>query len=172
MKLTLSELRRLAREKGCKLTEKGANLAAAPKPKKVKTKKPRLPDRPIWTGPPAVLPWSLTISAPIKIVSTANFREHWSAKYRWNKQHAKQVQLAFFGMASKIPPSETGLKITLTRIGGKPMDRADNLPNGFKAVIDQVAQQIGVDDGSPYLSWHFEQRPGKVAGVEIRIEPR
>lgn len=172
MKLTLSELRRLAREKNCPLIENGVKLAVAPKTKKAKVKRPRLPQEPVRKSPPVFVPWALVISVPIKIVSTANHREHWSAKHRRNKQHAEAVRIAFLA-SRQIPYSGTGLKITLTRIGGKLIDKADNLPNGFKSVIDEVARQVGTDDGSDYYSWVFDQCPGReTPAVEIRIEPR
>jgi hypothetical protein len=48
----------------------------------------------------------------------------------------------------------------------------DNLASGFKAARDGVADWLGIDDGSPRLSWRYGQRkskPGEYA-AEVSVE--
>ncbi len=58
------------------------------------------------------------------------------------------------------------LVCTLTRIGRKLDD--DNLASAFKAVRDQVAAELGVDDGSDAVAWRYAQERGP-AGIRIEI---
>ena len=60
--------------------------------------------------------------------------------------------------------------ITLTRIGKRKLDD-DNLAAAFKYVRDQIAAAYGVDDGSELYAWRYQQRTGKVYGVEIEVTP-
>ena len=62
-----------------------------------------------------------------------------------------------------------GLRITLTRLGGRKLDRS-NLPTALKATEDGVAEMIGANDGDErwQASWH--QEPGGPVGVRIEVE--
>ena len=101
----------------------------------------------------------MDIKCPVRIESEANRRDHWAARHR---RFAKQRQvvalhlLALGGMARPKPP----LVVTLVRIGPRRLD-VDNLAGGFKAVIDQVAAWLGVDDGDPRMMWQFAQQRGR-----------
>ena len=73
------------------------------------------------------------------------------------------------GRQAKAKP--TG-RITLTRIAPRPIDKHDNLPIGFKAVVDEVAAWLGVPDNHPGITWLYANRKGKPKqyAVEITIE--
>ncbi len=61
------------------------------------------------------------------------------------------------------------LTVTFTHIG--PVMDDDNLQSAFKAIRDEIARLVGVDDGPGNgWTWKYEQRKGP-KGVEIRIEP-
>lgn len=63
------------------------------------------------------------------------------------------------------------LAVTLTRVSPRKCD-GDNLQGALKHVRDQVAQELGLDDGDARLTWLYqqEQRGRGHWGVRIRIE--
>ena len=65
------------------------------------------------------------------------------------------------------------LKITFTRIGARKLD-SDNLAGSGKAVRDQLAKLLNVNDGDESkVTWHYAQRIGKRGeyAVEIELKP-
>lgn len=70
-------------------------------------------------------------------------------------------------------PPAPPLTITVTRVFPGHMDGHDALPLACKHVVDAIAAWLTIDDGSPELTWRYEQRrDGKSAGVGIKIEAR
>lgn len=63
------------------------------------------------------------------------------------------------------PPVE----VVLTRIAPRELDD-DNLARSFKAVRDQVAVHLGVDDRSKLVTWRYAQEKGKPREYAVRIE--
>ncbi len=94
---------------------------------------------------------------PLRIVSTANLREHWTARGRRSATHRHTARLA---LRQHQVPNSGPLTITLTRIAPRNLD-SDNLAISFKAVRDGVADFLGVDDGHKSLTWLYDQRKGK-----------
>jgi phage shock protein PspC (stress-responsive transcriptional regulator) len=108
-----------------------------------------------------------TIHLPLRVVNGLNQREHWTKRARRAKSDRMIAGLAT--PAGLKPP----LAITLTRIygkRGKPMDSQDGLTAAFKGVVDGIADKIGVDDGSPLLTWAYKQKQGKAFGIIIEIK--
>lgn len=103
---------------------------------------------------------------PIKIVSEANQRDHWSARARRFKAH-KQASLA---LTVTIP---FPLTITLTRIGPRTLD-TDNLAGGFKGLRDGIAARLKVDDADPRITWVYAQQKGapKEYAAIVEVVPR
>jgi len=62
------------------------------------------------------------------------------------------------------------LVVSLTRLGGRGLDPADNLPASCKFVLDTVCMFFGIDDkaGSP-LRVVYDQSPGGAAGVRLTL---
>lgn len=116
-------------------------------------------------------PRATTLDVPIRVVSEANQRCHWSVRHRRFKQQAQAVWGVWMAERPKVPPGR--LRITLTRVGPRKLD-SDNLAGAFKGVRDQLAALIGVDDGSDRIVWGYEQEAiGKRQyAARIRIEPR
>ena len=91
----------------------------------------------------------ITIEAPIKVISEANNREHWSKRRGKNGRATNQkIELQYYwretlkGRRVSLP-----CLVRLTRIGPKELD-TDNLAGAFKAIRDQIAKEIGIDDGA------------------------
>jgi hypothetical protein len=118
---------------------------------------------------------SARFSAPVRVESEMNRREHWTARKRRFDAQAAAVAVAvkpaegFLSAVANWINSRRGVvRVTLTRIGKRKCD-SDNLAGGFKAVRDEIARLIGVDDGSDAFVWEYAQRTGGEYGVEIEI---
>lgn len=89
----------------------------------------------------------------IKTISEANAREHWSGKHR--RKVAQQGTFAMLWRAYR-PSVSLPATITFTRYSCNVLD-SDNLAGAFKHVRDQLAKEIGVDDGSDKLKFEYRQ---------------
>jgi hypothetical protein len=108
----------------------------------------------------------------MRLVNPCNSRQHWRVVARRAREQ-RALTHAILTMAQKqwTLIFSRHAKVTLTRIAKRKMD-SDGLAASFKAVRDGVADVFGIDDGSDYFEWHYEQKIEKYYGVEIRIEPK
>jgi hypothetical protein len=114
--------------------------------------------------------WSVTLRPACRVISESNSRGHWSIAYG-RARDQKQAVLAAWWWS----PLGTGcfsstlfpVRVTLIHFGVRLDD--DNLSRAFKAVRDEVARLMGVDDGDERVEWRYERRTGWV-GMEILIE--
>lgn len=94
----------------------------------------------------------------IKTVSEANQSEHWRTKHKRKKQ--QQEDFSWLWRAATQFDDKTKFTfpatITFTRYSCKEMD-ADNLAGAFKHVQDQLARELGIDDGDGSVKWKYEQ---------------
>jgi len=107
----------------------------------------------------------IELTIPIKTISEANGREHWSSKARRAKA---QREAARWTLATAKKP-ELPATVTLVRLAPGKLDD-DNLAGAFKAIRDGVADAIGVDDGDPRYTWRYAQEKAKTYSVRIKIE--
>lgn len=139
----------------------------------------------------------IAVTLPLRLLSEANERGHWS---KGAKRAKEQRAATLWAVRARIVPSRGGwavmpdwrrfsgpLAVTLTRIAPRKLD-GDNLQRACKAVRDGVADALGVDDGDERIEWRYEQRPARDGegqrfvtpgkdmmyryGVEIRVEAR
>lgn len=61
------------------------------------------------------------------------------------------------------------LRVVLTRLGGRKMDRTVNNPNALKVVEDMIAGAMLIDDGDSRWHCRCEQEPGGPVGVRVEI---
>lgn len=103
---------------------------------------------------------------PIELPSLANTRMHWRKMAALKK---KQREATAYCMVGKVIPP-LPLIVTITRIGPCKLDD-DNLASACKYIRDQIAEVVGMDDGSPFYTWGYEQRKGERGqyGVEVEI---
>lgn len=112
---------------------------------------------------------------PMKLPSASNLREHWSAKARRVKAQRNSVALAMLCERRSLLEHHAqlargeDLTCVLTRVSPRKLDD-DNLATAFKALRDEVAKQLGVDDGGTRVRWVYKQSPGP-ACVIIAIGP-
>lgn len=90
---------------------------------------------------------------PIKTVSEANQREHWSAKDRRRRSQQRDFVLLWRSKKVRVSLPAT---IRFTRYSFQTLD-TDNLAGAFKAIRDALASEIGIDDGSPLVDWQYAQ---------------
>lgn len=118
----------------------------------------------------------LMLVLPVKVISEANAMSRRGAPGHWRerlkRKHAQQQEVkAELHNAMMIRKFEFPVLVTLTRIGPKKLDKRDNLPRAFKAIVDQIAASLGVDDGEEdKIDWKYEQEPIGVRQYSIRIE--
>ena len=112
--------------------------------------------------------WAIEFTVPVQVVSEANRRDHWAVR---RKRFQDQAATLFAVWCSSPTPFGVAkpLRITFTRLGPQKLD-SDNLAGAFKAMRDEVARRIGLDDGDNGLTWVYEQEASKEHGVRVRIE--
>lgn len=105
------------------------------------------------------------IELPIRIESEQNCRDHWSVKARRVKQH----RLA----ALAVPVHALPCVVTITRVAPRKLDSHDNLRSGFKALVDGIADRLGVKDNDQRVEWRYAQERGRAKeyACRISIEP-
>jgi hypothetical protein len=111
----------------------------------------------------------ISFTIPIRTISEANQsrQEHWGSKARRVKKQREAV--AWLWPRQKI---ELPVTVALTRIAPRSLD-FDNLVRSQKAVVDEIARQLGVDDKC--IAWFYGQERGTKAkeyAVRVEIEPK
>lgn len=115
--------------------------------------------------------WAVVLYPACRVVTEANTHEHWAAGSKRRKAQKAAVLAAW--LASPLGGhwgsrwAWLPLVVTLTHSGPKMDD--DNLARAFKAVRDELAGLIGVDDGDGRVEWKYEQHAGP-NGIAVRIE--
>lgn len=110
----------------------------------------------------------MKVFIPIKLPSLANLSMHWRRFAAIKKQQRNATRICFHQHRTEIPPPP--LLVVITRVGPRKLD-GDNLQSACKYVRDQIAAEIGIDDGSDIYIWDYRQRVGK-PGVEVEITSR
>jgi hypothetical protein len=107
---------------------------------------------------------------PLRTESEANKREHWAKKAKRASEQRRAVAMAWLTKARvKFPQGNVPqLVIHLIRVAPRAMDD-DNLARSFKAIRDEVAKQLGLDDRDQRLRFVYEQRRGAPREYAIEI---
>lgn len=112
-----------------------------------------------------------SVLIPLKTSSTnTKLRLHWRALRRASKKERDVVRLvlaARFDVAklrAALP-----VVVVLERRSPGILD-GDNLQGALKAVRDEVAAFLGVDDGGDSVTWSYRQQRTSQYGVHISIE--
>lgn len=160
------------RAKGFAVTLGPAPGPAAPPP----TDEPapaRRPKPPTVEGRRAV---RATLVLPVECPSVANGRD-WKGRSRAAKGQRQAVRRALQRHPSDLLPfvreiAGGGLVgVTLTRLGGRPLDERDNLRAALKPVVDELHAWIGLDDADSdgTLAIDYRQEPGGPVGVRVEL---
>lgn len=112
------------------------------------------------------------LSVLMQLPSVANMRLHWAAKAKLFKAQRRAVWASLMSVDGREELWGLGtgrcLRVTLTRVSPRKLDD-DNLQAAFKAVRDEVARWLGIDDGDPRVDWWYAQEKG-ISHVRIEIE--
>jgi len=105
-----------------------------------------------------------SVMLPLRIVSVANLREHWSKRAKRAKAHR--------AAAIAVPQHPLPCVVTIIRIAPRMLDD-DNMQSGAKALRDGIADRLGVKDNDPRVQWLYRQERGdpKQYLVHVIIEP-
>ena len=112
---------------------------------------------------------TLSITVPLRTVSAANMREHHMAR-------AKRVKAERWAVGvhlNRYKPPTMPCVVMLGRVSkAYRMLDDDNLRGALKAVRDEVARWLGVDDGDDRVIWRYAQKCGCIEwGVVIVVGP-
>lgn len=109
-----------------------------------------------------------TVSISTPTVSEANRRD-WHGRSKRSKALRTEVAWAWRSARPTVAPP---CSVHLVRLGGRELDD-DNLRSALKAVRDQVADELGLEnDRDPRVEWTYAQEPGgKSAGARIELRP-
>ncbi len=114
----------------------------------------------------------VTLTLPIKLVSVANLREHWSVKHKRVAAERLTAKLAVLAATKTCRGAlSDGIVVTITRLGPRRLD-TDNLSSAGKGCRDGIADALGVDDGDDFVEWRYAQECPSPYGVRVRVEPR
>lgn len=119
---------------------------------------------------------NLSVEVPIRLVSVLNAREYWRARAKRTKDQRAGVGLL---LQAHAPPGMRGILartptsmawVHLTRVAPGRLD-GDNLQGACKAVRDEIADFLGLDDrNDDRFTWVYEQARAKEYAVQIAIE--
>lgn len=112
----------------------------------------------------------ITFTIPIRVISEANQREHWGARYE-RKQVQQEATRVCLIQAMHKRKIVFPCAVTLTRIGAKPLD-TDNLAGSFKHVQDAIAGYFQINDGNPTIKYEYAQEPNGKRDYSVRVEIR
>ena len=113
----------------------------------------------------------LAFTIPVRVDSHTNSWEGWKAT--WAKQ--KKQKVATFAAWNKANGGVCSCTLSLpcvvrlTRVGQKRLDD-DNLRESFKAIRDEMARIIGIDDGDERIKWEYAQVPVGKRVYQVRVE--
>lgn len=111
---------------------------------------------------------ALQVAFPLKTVNPLNRREHWGERCRRVKAE-RDVTGWYLSTIRKKPAFP--LVVLLTRESVRSLD-CDAVPASMKAVRDEIATWLGVDDADPRITWRYDQRKASSFGVEIEFQGR
>lgn len=116
-------------------------------------------------------PGTYAFTVPVKATSSLNARLHWRARAAVVRRERLATFAAFRNALPLWVARDKGREsylVTLTRTGPRRLDD-DNVQGALKAIRDEVAKQLGLDDGDPRITWVYRQAKGKY-GVHVSIE--
>lgn len=115
----------------------------------------------------------IDVSLPLHTESTnAKLRVHWRTLRAKAKRERGVVALVLrsAGLRELAPAERAVVTLVRTQV---PRSRGlddDNLRGALKAVRDEVAKALGVDDKEPRVTWRYAETRGSEHGVRIVIE--
>ena len=118
----------------------------------------------------------ISVRVPIKTIPEGNVRDgHWRKRHTRRKGQRVDTRLVV-GAAirrkwkvSEIAKAER-ITVFLTRRAPGTLDAHDGLPASLKAVVDGIADSLGLDDADYRIAWAYSQVKDSEYGVDIVVE--
>lgn len=110
----------------------------------------------------------LEFSMPVRVFSETNAREHWGKKFKRKKAQKEETHIEWKRAAHGVKISLPCV-VRLVRVGSQRLDD-DNLGESFKAIRDQIATEIGVDDGSELIKFEYAQEAIGKRQYAVKVE--
>ena len=112
---------------------------------------------------------SIELELPgMRLTTGLNAREHWRARAGRVAKERRTVKLAWIAAGIRRAHFTFPVAVVITRRGPRKVDD-DNVAGGCKAVRDEIAAALGVDDGDrSKVSWVYQQEKGPF-GVLVQI---
>lgn len=107
---------------------------------------------------------------PIRTTTGLNAREHWAVKAKRVKRERKATRFYWHRQAIRLnlAPNHRW-RVELTRfLPAGTLPDTDNVVGGLKAMRDQLALHLGINDGDRRHLWVYGSRKGEW-GVRVRI---
>lgn len=104
-------------------------------------------------------------TVPIRLESEANKHSHWTIKARRVKVQRQAIHL----YGKKHMPVPFPVVVVMTRIAPRLLDD-DNATRSCKAVRDELAALMGIDDRDPKVTWVVKQARGAVREYAVRVQ--
>ncbi len=113
------------------------------------------------------------LGIPLRVSSRTNARQHWSVRARRTKAERALVALHLAPLRHQRPDVDAGVVVEMVRVAPRPLDD-DNVREALKAVRDEIAKWLGVDDADPRVEWQYQQRAEgvRVYSVEMTVRNR
>ena len=110
------------------------------------------------------------VTVLIRTGNGLNAREHWRTRAKRVKSERNEVW-ACLRQASSIKPFDIQLPVAvkITRLGPSNGLDTDNLAGACKAVRDEIAAWLGVNDNDKRVQWHYSQRRCSTWSIEIEF---
>jgi hypothetical protein len=112
----------------------------------------------------------IDLEASMRVESVANKTEHWSKKFKRNKNQELIIKFMLIGQEKLKMP----VRITLTRVAPRALDY-DNLISACKHYVDVISDWIypglqpGRADGMKGMEWHYKQEKGRPKEYLLKI---
>jgi hypothetical protein len=108
---------------------------------------------------------------PFRTQPHLNTRVPWIVSHAKKKTERDALHFAWIAAGRPVPPLPA--TITFVRIAPRPLDEGDNLPSAFKAMRDELAKRLGVnDDRKAPVTWLYAQERGAPRTYAVRVEMR
>lgn len=111
----------------------------------------------------------VSVELPIRTVSEANVREHWSKRAKRAKE--QRAVTAILMRRAGLRRGAAVCRVRMTRLSQGMLD-SDNLGGAMKAVRDGVADVLGCDDSEKAgIDWQYRQERTRrgVFGVDVEV---
>lgn len=117
----------------------------------------------------------ISLAIPIRTTTGLNAREHWAARARRVKRERAATLRALLTFVRwyhktdllRVLAGAGVASVHLERVSPREAD-SDNVVGGLKAIRDEVAAWLGIDDGDPRVVWSYSQSRGPFA-VRVTI---